>query len=214
MKAGQGATAQQLADLLEITPRRVQQLAKEGVFPKLDRGRYPLVECVRAFVKYWKDRADGRFADNELDAARLQREHLDIRKRAVEVAKAEGSVVAAEDHDEVIWKLLASIRSVVLALPGSWGSRVVGIETPVEGLLLMTKLADEIVEGVASCAEIFEIIDDSADPKPIPDDFPSAKHLRAAGIDTMEQLQALEDLTTVKGIGDRRAEEIEQAVAA
>ena len=213
MRNGQGATAKQLADLLELTPRRVQQLAKEGTFPKIERGRYPLVECVRAYVRYWQERADGRFTDNELDQARLQREQLEVRKRAVEVARAEGSVVALEDHEEVIRKLLGAARGIILGIPGAWGSRVVGIGTPVEGLQMMTRLADEIVEGVASSAGEFDM-EDAAGPEPIADDFPGAKKLRAAGIDTMEKLRALDDFTIVHGIGEKTAERMEEAVAA
>ncbi len=213
MRNGQGATAKQLADLLELTPRRVQQLAKEGTFPKIERGRYPLVECVRAYVHYWQERAEGRFTENEFDQTRLQREHLEVRKRAVEVARAEGSVVALEDHEEVIHKLLGAVRAVLLGIPGAWSARVVGVGTPVEGLVLMTKLADEVVEGVAASANTFEI-EDSFQPELIPDDFPGVKHLRIAGITTMEQLRGFDDFTIVRGIGEKTAERMEAAVAA
>ena len=213
MRNGQGATAKQLADLLELTPRRVQQLAKEGTFPKIERGRYPLVECVRAYVHYWQERAEGRFTENEFDQTRLQKEHLEVRKRAVEVARAEGSVVALEDHEEVVRKLLGAVRAVLLGIPGAWSARVVGVGTPVEGLVLMTKLADEVVEGVAASASTFEI-EDTTELEPIPDDFPGVKHLRIAGITTMEQLRGFDDFTIVKGIGEKTAERMEEAVAA
>lgn len=34
-----------ISKLLDITPRRLQQLAQDGIVPKADRGRYPLVGC-------------------------------------------------------------------------------------------------------------------------------------------------------------------------
>jgi hypothetical protein len=40
-----------IAKLLNITERRLQQLAKEGVIPKTERGRYPLVESARVAAK-------------------------------------------------------------------------------------------------------------------------------------------------------------------
>ncbi len=213
MRNGQGATAKQLADLLELTPRRVQQLAAEGVFPKMARDRYPLVECVRAYVGYWRERAEGRFTDNELDDARLQREQLEVRKKMVEVAKAEGSVVDLADHEAAVLHLLGSIRAVVVAIPGAWGARVVGIETPAEGLEKMRQLSDEIVAGVSAAAVEFDI-EETDGPEPIPEDFPGAKHLAVAGIVTMEQLRTLDDLTDVKGVGPKTAERIEEVLAA
>ena len=213
MNNGQGLTVKELANLLELTPRWIQQLAKEGIFPKIERGKYPLDECVRAYVQYWKERAEGRFTESELDQTRLQKEHLEVRKRAVQVAKAEGSVVALEDHEEVIRKLLGAVRAVLLGIPGAWSARVVGLGTPAEGLVLMRKLADEVVEGVAASADTFEI-EDSFQPELIPDDFPGVKHLRIAGITTMEQLRGFDDFTIVKGIGEKTAERMEQAVAA
>lgn len=213
MSLGKGGSATQLAELLELTPRRVQQLAAEGIFPKIERGRYPLVECVRAYVKYWQERAEGRFTDNALDQARLQREQLEIRKRAVEVARAEGSVVMVEHHEEVLGKLIGTVRGILLAIPGAWGSRVVGIDTPLEGLNVMTQLSDELVLGVASSAAAFDL-EEETEPEVIPDDFPGVKHLRAAGLKTMDQLRALDDFTTLYGIGEKTAEKMEKAVAA
>lgn len=64
--AARGTTAQQtataaqqtgvavdvVAGLFGLTPRRIQQLAKEGVLPKAERGRYNLAACVRSYVAH------------------------------------------------------------------------------------------------------------------------------------------------------------------
>lgn len=41
-----------IARLLNISERRLQQLAREGVIPKSGRGRYPLAATVRGYVVY------------------------------------------------------------------------------------------------------------------------------------------------------------------
>ncbi len=46
-----------IAELLNLTPRRVYQLTKEGIIPKASRGRYELVPAVRGYIKYLRDRA-------------------------------------------------------------------------------------------------------------------------------------------------------------
>ena len=45
-----------IAKLLLLTERRVQQLTREGVLPRADRGRYELAPVVQAYVRYLRDR--------------------------------------------------------------------------------------------------------------------------------------------------------------
>ena len=44
----------QLAKILKLSERRVQQLTKEGIIPKLDRNNYNLVESVNFYIDYLK----------------------------------------------------------------------------------------------------------------------------------------------------------------
>lgn len=48
-----------IAQLLNISERRLQQLAKEGIVPKSGRGRYPLAGCIRGYVTYLQEQVDG-----------------------------------------------------------------------------------------------------------------------------------------------------------
>ena len=52
-----------IARLLNITERRVQQLAKEGVIPRSGRGRYPLAGAIRGYVTFLQDTGDGEVSD-------------------------------------------------------------------------------------------------------------------------------------------------------
>src|SRR4030065_330688 len=49
-----------ISKLLDLTPRRVQHLANEGVIPRAEKGRYELVPAVRGYIRYLRDRAVGR----------------------------------------------------------------------------------------------------------------------------------------------------------
>ena len=49
---GTGVAVDVVAGLFGLTPRRIQQLAKEGVLPKAERGRYNLAACVRFYVAH------------------------------------------------------------------------------------------------------------------------------------------------------------------
>lgn len=43
-------TAKEIGDVLDITDRRVRQLAEEGVFERETRGKYRLRDCVLAYI--------------------------------------------------------------------------------------------------------------------------------------------------------------------
>lgn len=58
-----------VARLLGITPRRLQQLAKEGVIPKAGRGQYPLAPVVRAYIQYVQN---GSAAPEDVDPERME----------------------------------------------------------------------------------------------------------------------------------------------
>ena len=48
-----------ISKLLDLSPRRVYQLANEGVIPRAEKGRYELVPAVRGYIRYLRDRAIG-----------------------------------------------------------------------------------------------------------------------------------------------------------
>lgn len=61
----------QIARLLTITDRRVQQLAKEGYIPKPSRGMYSLVGAVQGYIRFLRDeQRKGSQAENGLKATR------------------------------------------------------------------------------------------------------------------------------------------------
>lgn len=43
-----------IANLLKITPRRVQQLSNEGIIPRASRGKYKLITAVWGYIDYLK----------------------------------------------------------------------------------------------------------------------------------------------------------------
>ena len=68
-----------LGKLLDLTDRRIQQLAAEGVIPKAERGRYPFVGAIQGYVRYLQERVSGDRSTSDLstERARLAREQAD-----------------------------------------------------------------------------------------------------------------------------------------
>ena len=46
---------QDLSEHFGISPRRIQQLANDGVIPKSIKGQYNLIVCIQRYISYLKD---------------------------------------------------------------------------------------------------------------------------------------------------------------
>lgn len=127
-----------LARLFNLTERRLQQMAREGIIPKPEKGKYDLIGCTRAYIKYLQERATGRDIEPQdayLERARLLKAQAD--KTELEVKNLNGEVVPSEQV-ELLWSgLVASFRLRMLAMPVRCALRVMNLKTyaEVEGCL-------------------------------------------------------------------------------
>jgi phage terminase Nu1 subunit (DNA packaging protein) len=105
-----------ISKLLDLTPRRVQQLAKEGVIPRAEHGRYELVPAVRGYIRYLKERsiAPGVIS---FDEARHRKLAAEAEMAEIELAKARADVVRIDDVAQQWDAILSGVRTRLLALP-------------------------------------------------------------------------------------------------
>lgn len=108
-----------IAKLLRLTERRVQQLSKEGVIPKAERGRYELVPAVQGYIKYVQDRAVLRGGDDDPDRidyhvekARKTKAEADIAE--MEAAKMRGDLVDAVEMKQAMDLVISEVRAKLL----------------------------------------------------------------------------------------------------
>ncbi|KJV81248.1 hypothetical protein RHORCCE3_0431 [Rickettsia hoogstraalii str. RCCE3] len=110
-------TVVELAELFNLTERRIYQLTEEKIIPKASRNRYELKETLQAYIKYLQDLATNRSSSSEQKA-------LKIRLLAAQAEKAELELEVLKDkymevsEVEFEWSnLLVAFRSKMLALP-------------------------------------------------------------------------------------------------
>jgi phage terminase Nu1 subunit (DNA packaging protein) len=119
-----------LAKLFNLTDRRVQQLAKDGIIPKAEKGKYDLIAATRAYIKYLQERATGRDIepqDTYVERARLLKAQAD--KTELEVKAINAEVIAA-DQVELLWSgLVSAFRSRMIALPTRCAHLVMTLKT-------------------------------------------------------------------------------------
>jgi len=107
-----------IARLLDLSERRVQQLSREGVIPKAERGQYDLIGSVRGYVRYLRDqalKAQAGAPDYALERARFIRARADLAE--MEAEEKRRSLIAAEQIEAAWIAVLALLRTRLLALP-------------------------------------------------------------------------------------------------
>lgn len=84
--------AGQMAKLLMLTRERLRQLAKEGVIPAAERGKYPLVQTIQAYIEWLRDESrqtEQSRAGASLASAREREIRLRLSQREAELIDAE-----------------------------------------------------------------------------------------------------------------------------
>jgi hypothetical protein len=107
-----------IAGLLDLTERRVQQLVRQGVIPRGERGRYDLVGAVRGYVRFLREqatRAQGGEVDFSAERARLIKAKADLAE--MEAALRRGELVPAQRVEQAWTAVLARLRARLLVLP-------------------------------------------------------------------------------------------------
>ena len=107
-----------ICKLLDLTPQRIGQLAKEGIIPKLERGRYELVPVVRGYIQYLRMgnlKRDLPEDDYTTHRMRLTRARADIME--MEKAQMEERLIPADDIESAWLEAAANMRAKMLSLP-------------------------------------------------------------------------------------------------
>lgn len=130
-------SATEIAKLLMLSERRVRQLVEQGVLPKEERGRYALVPCIQAYIKFLRDRAiGGDISEAGDDKARLLKAKADIAE--MQAKETAGVLVRTEQVEQVWTEAVSRFRQRVLAVPSK--------AAPLTAVEVETEACHEIIE--------------------------------------------------------------------
>jgi len=139
---GVGVTT--LAKVFDLTPMRVQQLASAGVIVKVGHGTYALMDSVRGYVKFLRERADRTGGSKELAEVKRLIALEDLKMKQRENSVRDKDVVAAEE-----------IRAMVTLATAKWGSILATkLETEAPARLVGKDSAEEMRSVVAELSAI------------------------------------------------------------
>lgn len=155
-----------IAKLLMLSDRRVQQLTKEGVIPKAERGRYELAPAVQGYIRYLQERSlrsDQSPIDYHVEKARLTKAQADLAE--IEAAKASGEVAPVEQVARAWANFCAETRVRARNIPERVVSSLVGCtdERVIKALLLSE--IDQVLTDMADADALIEPTEDNDAPE-------------------------------------------------
>lgn len=182
-----------------ITSRRVIQMVEEGIIIKEGRGKYPLKQNVANYINHLRQMAEGTHRKSDLSEEKLLTARIERKRRELEYAEQEGSLITVESHRAAMAEAFDMVRSNIRNLPGSIAPRLVGLDDARDVQQILSPAVDDALRAIVREAK--EKISSNG----LPDDLPFRKKLLAGGIKNLTDLLEVPALTEVPGIGPKRA---------
>lgn len=132
-----------LADLFGITDRRVRQLADEGVFQAISRGKYEMRDCIRKYCIFLRQAAESCAAKTEIkinyDTERAMHEKAKREKAELQLKVMKGDLHRSEDIELIMTDMITKAKTKLLSLPSKLAPMVINRSdiSMVQGLLQM-----------------------------------------------------------------------------
>jgi phage terminase Nu1 subunit (DNA packaging protein) len=145
-----------IADALNLSEQRVQQLVKEGL-PRESRGQYDPVKCLLWYIRYLQQAIEKRttptlddgFVGERKERMRLLSADADLRE--MELAEQRSQLVAIQDIDKAVADLARTVTARVMAVPPRLAPELVG-ET--SRMMLQAKMERAFRETLAYLAKL------------------------------------------------------------
>lgn len=91
-------SAIELAEFLNMTQRRIQQLANDGVIKRRSRGEYLFLDSIKSYIKFIQEAAYGdRAIGTDLQAARARESKLKGDMLVIDIAQKAGQLVLVDE---------------------------------------------------------------------------------------------------------------------
>lgn len=141
----------ELASVLGLTPRRIQQLTQEGSITAEGRGKFKLAVCVKEYITFQIRAAE---KDAGKNAEERDKTDLQLRKAKATIATLQaqelvGKMHRSEDVMIMTGELLATVRGSVLAMPGRCAMDAAGAENAAEAEAVIRAECIRILEEIS-----------------------------------------------------------------
>lgn len=127
----------ELAVILGLSVRRIQQLAQDGVFEAVEKGAYSLATSVKRYITFTtKEVTD---SDRQRDEAEISIKKAKAIVAVLEARELQGKMHRSEDVASMTEDLIYAVRGMLVALPGRLAVDVADVKTPAEAAEIIRK---------------------------------------------------------------------------
>ncbi len=147
-----------IAKLFDLTERRVQQLAQEGVIPKSTKGKYELVPTVKGYINYLRERSLGKDSPtNDFHNDKQKLLKAQVIKLEMETGVMSKDLLPKELVKNSFFNIVSRCRSVLLNIPSKLAQEVIGLREPLEAEKLIKNVVYEALDELYTCDVINNI---------------------------------------------------------
>lgn len=146
-------TTTELASILGVTARRIQQMAQDGTIIPMRRGYFQLGDAVQRYINFLSKPQLSQEDEKIERTKRVAEATLKSSKSKMakmEIDELEGKLHRAEDVEAFTEDLIYTMRGALLALPGRLSVDVAAVDTPAEAAEVIRKEVHIVMRELAN----------------------------------------------------------------
>lgn len=138
-----------LAELFMLDPRRIQQLADEGIVIKAKRGEYELESSIQGYIQFLKNSANG--TSTGLAEQRLRQAKAKADREELELKALTGDLVDKGDAITAWGEAVQMMKTMLLSIPAKVAQAVRVAKSDAEAQRL---IEERIKKALATIANV------------------------------------------------------------
>jgi phage terminase Nu1 subunit (DNA packaging protein) len=133
-------SAASLATLFGISERHVRRLARDGIIPKVARGKYPLTASVRGFIGELQRQVEGSQESIDLRTEQARRTRLQADRLELDLSTQRGEFIHISNVRDVLAQFASRAAAVFQSAPSRIKNRIPNLK-PRELTIIKRELA-------------------------------------------------------------------------
>jgi len=157
----------ELAEILGISDRRIQQLSSETekVFEKIGRGKYDLVKLVQSFLSYQTEMMREKSAANSLEAEQTRMTKIKADKAEIELLEKMGKIIHIEALEEELGPIFSTLKSRLMSIPQRLAPQIDPTRIPKLQAIIEQPIREALEELSNECSGILSVKQQRANEK-------------------------------------------------
>lgn len=142
----------ELATILGLSARRIQQMAQDGTVPPASRGRFRLIDSVQRYITFITGdqlSEDDRKLEKSRKLAEVQIKAAKAAMAKLEASELQGKMHRSEDVQAVTEDMANTLRSLLLGLPGRLAVDVANARSAAEASVIIRDAVHEILDEMS-----------------------------------------------------------------